>query len=167
MLASAGLKCEKHNDWRNAHGCQVVNENCIACRSGYCVQRVPLLTYYCHVFAYVWVCCERTRTMRSLMLYNKIYSQPTFCYSILHQLAIKCTICNETHTVHQHIHTRIQTCTERKMPETEKKINNIKQIEPKIANQRIEENEHHVLFILCHFRSFRAFDALNSVFKPF
>lgn len=104
MLASAGLKCEKHNDWRNAHGCQVVNENCIACRSGYCVQRVPLLTYYCHVFAYVWVCCERTRTMRSLMLYNKIYSQPTFCYSILHQLAIKCTICNETYTVHQHTH---------------------------------------------------------------
>lgn len=71
------------------------------------------------------------------------------------------------HTHSTPAHTRIQTCTERKMPETEKKINNIKQIEPKIANQRIEENEHHVLFILCHFRSFRAFDALNSVFKPF
>lgn len=166
MLASAGLKCEKHNDWRNAHGCQVVNENCIACRSGYCVQRVPLLTYYCHVFAYVWVCCKRAREpcAHSCFTTKFILNQH---FAIQFYISLPLNVRFAMRHTQYTAHTRIQTCTERKMPETEKKINNIKQIEPKIANQRIEENEHHVLFILCHFRSFRAFDALNSVFKPF
>lgn len=79
---------KKQKDRRNAHGCQVVNENCIARRSGYCVQRVLLLTYYCHVFkiiVYVCVCvCMCDALVRSLMLHRTIYSQPTFWYSILH-----------------------------------------------------------------------------------
>lgn len=111
------------------------------------------------------VCCERAREPCAHSCFTtKFILNQHFAIQFYISLPLNVRFAMR-HT--QHIHTRIQTCTERKMPETEKKINNIKQIEPKIANQRIEENEHHVLFILCHFRSFRAFDALNSVFKPF
>lgn len=83
-----------------------------------------LLTYYCHVLAYMQngvhgVHCTRT-----------IYAIPTFCYSILHQLAIKYTNSHRVRKTHE-------------MPETEeRKRQNIKQT---IRESKMERKKHTII----------------------
>lgn len=60
--------------------CQVVNENCIACRSGYCIQRVPfahllLSCVFCRRLRRCAFCCCCCFCMCALRAYNLCYSQ--------------------------------------------------------------------------------------------